>query len=381
MSAFDLTEFLAQQKADGQYDSRGSFTLAVEKASLKLARFSLPREHAWVVKLLQAAVGWRAGALTLTQTRDSSRFCLRPSHRYGVPAGKEILGAFLSGDLSGSDPLSRFCLAIKALGEQANFPFLLVIDDGAESHVSDSHFLGKGALKPEHRYPGGIALTVSHHRVGESKLLSRLRPAQTAGRARAMLEELYHHAPYCAMPLFVDGHPFNEWNPLRLHKEHNVACQPLLTRALTVQRHRHRPWIRPYDLPQAIWAQAAGARSIPILSDSDQECDVVLRLWTTSSPTVLPLSCLYRLAEGAVVQRVPLGQHGQVRLEILSDASELPLDLTGLTLTESSQARANLQTVLKEAHNVLDRASPECLRQAPHAAAGLKSLLAKLGHP
>ena len=73
-----------------------------------------------------------------------------------------------------------------------------------------------------------------------------------------------------------------------------------------------------------------------------------------------------------------VGQHGQVRLEILSDASELPLDLTGLALIESSEAKANLSRVLAEAANTLDRAMPECVRMAPNAASGLKSLLGQL---
>lgn len=378
MSSFDLSEFLAQQKADGQFDSRGSFTLAVKEANQKLARFALPREHAWVVKLLQAAVGWRASSLTLTQKRDTSRFCLRPSRRYGVPQGPEILNAFLSGDLGGGDPLSRFCLAIKSLGEQANFPFLLVIDDGAQTHVSDSNFLGNKALRAEHRYPEGIALTVSHIKAGESKVLSYLSPARLAGRSYAMLQELFDHAPYCAMPLFHDGRPINDWNPSRMHKEHNVSCRPLFTRAIAVERHRQRPWIRPLDLPQAIWAQTEHVTCIPILSSDDEECDAILRLWTAPDSPPLPSSCLYWVAEGAVVERTYLGHHSCVRLEIVADASDLPLDLTGLTLNLSAEATARRRAVLMRASREIEQAVSDCRRMAPFAADGLKSLVREL---
>ena len=56
----ELEKFLHSQSTEGSQQGGGSFTLAREKALLKLANFQLPFAGAWAVKLVQAAVSSEA---------------------------------------------------------------------------------------------------------------------------------------------------------------------------------------------------------------------------------------------------------------------------------------------------------------------------------
>ena len=374
-ASFDLSDFLSQQQGDGQFDSVGSFTVAVQEARRKLARFSLPRETAWVAKLLQAAVGWRANELSLTSSANASCFRLRPSHRYGVPHADEILKAFLSGDLGRADPLSRLCLALMSLGEQTHLPFLLVLDHEHEPQIFDSGLLVRegGKLKPEHRFPGGIALTVSHIRADESKLRAFFFPARRAGRMYEMVRELYDQGPYCPMKLVYDSRPVNNWDPHRLYGEH-TGGRPLLTLGLSVKTRKTRPWVRPFDFPQAYWPEAPSEKpvAIPI---SNEECDVVIRLWhektsvvklgTRTATRTLAMSCLYWVVDGIVVGKVRFGLPSTVRLEILADASELPTDLTGMSVIDSTRSEASRIMVIGAVARELRTRQSELHRHAP----------------
>lgn len=60
MKRSQLDSFLSHQRAEGVVVSEGAFTLARDKALLKLANFQLPYPGAWAVKVFQAAVAFGA---------------------------------------------------------------------------------------------------------------------------------------------------------------------------------------------------------------------------------------------------------------------------------------------------------------------------------
>ena len=62
-SEFDLGRFLNQQASEGSLDSEGEFTIDHAVAARKLARFAMPDEYSWVLKLVQASVGWKSAEL------------------------------------------------------------------------------------------------------------------------------------------------------------------------------------------------------------------------------------------------------------------------------------------------------------------------------
>lgn len=58
MKLSQLDSFLSTQRSDGVVVNEGSFTLAREKALLKLANFQLPFKGAWAMKVFQAAIAF-----------------------------------------------------------------------------------------------------------------------------------------------------------------------------------------------------------------------------------------------------------------------------------------------------------------------------------
>ena len=66
----DLLSYLEQQAGSGVKDSEGDFTVSHTNARKKLAKFALPRETAWVSKLVQAAVGWGMTRLQVGQSQN-----------------------------------------------------------------------------------------------------------------------------------------------------------------------------------------------------------------------------------------------------------------------------------------------------------------------
>ena len=79
-SADELDLFLTQLGGEGVRDSEGSFTVAGDRALKKLAVHQLPREAAWVLKVVQAAVQARASTIRVDQSRRSIQFQLHRAH-------------------------------------------------------------------------------------------------------------------------------------------------------------------------------------------------------------------------------------------------------------------------------------------------------------
>lgn len=115
----DLGAFLAQQSAAGEVDSRGDFTVSHHEAVKKLARFALPRSHAWVCKLVQAAVRWGCFRLNLKQSRTESQFHLRFREVHQIPNEDAIVAGLVSGRVSGPEAMDALAMALRALVEQA----------------------------------------------------------------------------------------------------------------------------------------------------------------------------------------------------------------------------------------------------------------------
>lgn len=62
----EIEKYLKSERMEGRPDSSGSFTLASSKALEKLSKHTLPRESAWVLKIVQAAVAGGAERLSFT---------------------------------------------------------------------------------------------------------------------------------------------------------------------------------------------------------------------------------------------------------------------------------------------------------------------------
>ena len=97
MTQVDLNAFLSDQADDGVKDSEGDFTISHTNARRKLAKFALPRKHAWVSKLVQAAVAWDVRNLHMAQNKTETQFFLEPKSAGALPTENEIVNTILSG--------------------------------------------------------------------------------------------------------------------------------------------------------------------------------------------------------------------------------------------------------------------------------------------
>lgn len=210
MSDFDLNAFLTSQQAEGVSVGEGGFTISHEKASQKMSKYSLPREHAWVLKLVQAAVGWNCQRLTLTQTRTTSTFAFSLESFGHLPSNQELVTAILRAELERDDPLSSLATALRVLVERAHLSFLLLIDkDDAESQAiyAGVYFAEMDEEKrARQRQAWGKGVTLQIHHIAHTevnRLLLHHIPIRRHGLP--MLQELEHYAYVSPVPIFVDG--------------------------------------------------------------------------------------------------------------------------------------------------------------------------------
>lgn len=91
----ELSEFLGELAAQGNVDSRGHFTLDIEKARDKLRRFQLTSPHHYVLCLLSAACA--AGARTLQIQSDGLETTVKfDGQAFRFADFKDLFGAFLT---------------------------------------------------------------------------------------------------------------------------------------------------------------------------------------------------------------------------------------------------------------------------------------------
>ena len=210
MTQLDLNAFLDDQADDGVKDSEGDFTISHKNARRKLAKFALPRKHAWVSKLVQAAVAWDVRNLHMAQNKTETQFFLEPKSVSSLPTENEIVNTLLSGKVVAETALEHFCLALRASVEQAGLSFILAINDGevkpqpvyageyygsvSESERLDSHYdRGKG-----------ITLTLRHApAVGTETPVRHLLGSHSYGIP--IIEELRDYAYTSPVPLRCSG--------------------------------------------------------------------------------------------------------------------------------------------------------------------------------
>ncbi|MCA9779553.1 MAG: hypothetical protein KC800_22650, partial [Candidatus Eremiobacteraeota bacterium] len=137
MGDFNLDAFLAAQKGEGVSQGEGDFTISHEKARAKMTRYSLPREHSWVLKFVQAAAGWGCQKLLIQQTRTESLFVFQADDLSALPSNDELITSLLRSDFDSSRPTDRFGTALRIVVERAHLSFQLQIDrkDGAPQAI------------------------------------------------------------------------------------------------------------------------------------------------------------------------------------------------------------------------------------------------------
>ena len=211
MEGFNLGHFLEKQRQDGQQDSEGSFTVAQDKALDKMARFSLPGEFDWVLKIVQAANAWDCDSLQVRQTRVATSFYFCPTEE-NFPSDGQIVQALKQGSTLKDGAVHELCIALRALVDQVGLSFVLATR--RQGDMGSPIFFGDdvGGLSDAQRLAWarldrpGLRLTVSHFR-GDESFNGRYIPtfSRVARRSISVSKALIERAFASPVPIYLDG--------------------------------------------------------------------------------------------------------------------------------------------------------------------------------
>jgi hypothetical protein len=365
----DLIDYLRQHLEEGVQDSEGAFTISREDATRKLARFSLPRQTAWVSKLVQAAVGWDCRRLVVDSSMYLTTFYFEMSSNRELVSEAEVVTRLLSPLHGSDDPLECFCIALRALVEQANLSFLLVLC-GPESETkpicAGRYFekLDETAQKSEtFRRGEGLTLTVAEGAFSPLKWLTR------QGLKRKVAEELRAFCYTSPVPIGFEGEQID--GSLEGLCQDSRLFRPLRMTGLTGLKSS------PNHLPLF---QGAGDKEFSLCSDWGSNIrdhvsvkDVVfgaLLLVGAHVPDSLPsevaghkLFAVDWVRQGVIVDSHALDQKlNFLGGRLLLNASGLKGDLTGFQLVKNQGSYLRASEVVRAAHQELS--SLDFLRNA-----------------
>lgn len=357
----DLGAFLAQQSAAGEVDSRGDFTVSHHEAVKKLARFALPRSHAWVCKLVQAAVRWGCFRLNLKQSRTESQFHLRFREVHQIPNEDAIVAGLVSGRVSGPEAMDALAMALRALVEQAKLSFVLVSDNGKSpprpiyagyhyGHVSETE-----RMNPRFRPGPGLTLTVYHHRPykeGPADVWDLLPPLHRGDVPIA--RELDQYAYVCPIPVSIDGRlvdGFLQASALKFSHSH----RPLVQGGLSGLEYSPPRMRLPADFEEKVLSITTHPkRALRTYGGRKEAAAAFLLTYLVPADTRMPgnlpqkRSRLHWVADGVIVETETLEvETSDLSLEIYANASGLPTDLTGFTTLDNDQRALRRAEILK----------------------------------
>lgn len=351
----DLTAYLSEQAGEGTKESEGDFTISHKNARRKLARFALPRETAWVSKLVQAAVGWKMQKILAAQSKVETQFFFFTANPSDLPTEDDIVSNLLSGDVVADSPIEHFCLALRALVEQAGLSFILVINDGeckARPVYAGPHY---GELSEEERLGArfnrevGVTLTVRHappvtSNTKISDLLSQTR------YSLPIIEELKTYAYTCPIPIVVSGMHIEGFLNSRVF---NTQALPLYLSGLRDLEHSPSRLPLPPSFEHKQLSYLTNPRRARRTYGGRRDFAAAFML--SSTPTSHSSTAQYRrsqfswVRDGIVVQTKSLDiSTGVLGLHIYANAEGLGSDLTGFQLVESEERTAREAEILME---------------------------------
>ena len=336
----DLLSYLEQQAGTGVKDSEGDFTVSHSNARKKLAKFALPRETAWVSKLVQAAVGWGMTRLQVGQSQNETQLFFETPEPGKLPTEKDVVNALLSGKITAETPIEHFCLGLRALVEQAKLSFLLVLNSGhtKPQPIYSGWFFGQMSeserLDPRFDHEAGITLTVRHSPpIDLNSHLSEVFGLRKHGLP--LIEELREYAYPSPIPIVQSG----------LHLEGLLDSPvlpitkfvPLVFSGLEKLEHSPERLPLPPDFEERQLSYLTHPRRArrPYGGKRDFACAYVLSAPSPDRPMLgaYKRSTFKWVRDGVVVQESSLDIRTELlSLHILANARDLRSDLTGFQL-------------------------------------------------
>jgi hypothetical protein len=337
----DLGAFLSEQMSEGTVEGQGQFTVSHTQAARKLAKFALPRPSAWVTKLVQAANRWNCSAVQMRQTSTETLFHFTLPRLREIPTEDAIVASLLSGKVGGQSALDAFCLALRALVEQANLSFILVADDGfvQPRPVYSGHHYGalseRERMDKRFRPQPGLSLTV-YHRPPTTRdddlfdVLARLRSYIP------VIEELDRYCHVSSVPLLLDGRRVDsliESPGLGFSR----SVRPLFFLGLNALSHSPESMPLPQDFEEKLVSLLSHSRRITRSYGGEGRFQAALVGQVQAFPPLLELSRLKRrsrllwVTDGVIVEEEQLDvRTTAVGLNIFINGAGLPTDLTAV---------------------------------------------------
>lgn len=367
-SGLDLEAFLKSQERAGQKDSVGSFTVASEKALKKLARFRLPDETSWVIKVVQAACLWESPILCMQQTRHSTTFYFCPASSEAWPTEQAVMSSLTGGVTSNGGPVDELSIALSSLVEQVGLSFVLTLSRDGEQNPpiyagGDVSQLSKDQIEAYSKVSnGGIRLTVSHFLSSESRS-GRLLPTFTSCARRDIpIADSFKLAAF-AYPgeVYLDGrklsplttHPWFGFSKSRRPVFMQGIPEPGLPPHLVYKSGFEDKLFSCRTHPQRAERSYGGASNYRtwLLCTAHQPSEYfyfggefVAPHWTTKSHRIL------FARHGAVVSTKEFPTHeGVCEFTLLFNIDHEETDLTGFEVTENPSWLARYDYTLKEA--------------------------------
>lgn len=355
-SHLDLGSFLKEQASEGALDSHGQFTIAQDKASHKLAAFTLPRPSAWVSKLIQAAVGWNCHQVNITQTSTESLFHFTFPNPLLLPQEDDIVSHLLKARIGEHSPLDNFCLALRALVEHAKLSFLLVANDGvslrpiyAGNHYSQ--LSEQERLSPRFAPQLGLCLTVYHR----SELQEVATLADLIARFRGTVSIISELDEYCftsPIPIKLDGRRIDSMvnsqalgfstkvRPLAFIGSNSKPLQSPSVLPLPADFEAKKPSL--IDPPPRLARTYSGKRHFPSVA--------ILKVQTAPMAATLGpyrQSHIGWIQDGVLIEKQWLDvSTRRTSLLILANGAGLKTDLTGFSLLRNELFQLREQEVL-----------------------------------
>lgn len=358
---FNLNEFLAQQQSQGTAQGEGGFTVSHSKAAQKMVQHSLPREFAWVLKIVQAAVGWACPVVTITQTRNSTTFIFTLPDPLVLPDNQELVKSILRFDTESDRPCDCLGAGLRILVERGHQSFMVRLGE-APAIYAGVYFgeMGESArARHRERWTEALCLKINHiPHTHQNRLLLNYVPIKDYGLP--LLMELERYAYVSPMQIYVDGRRIDgvlhsgalKWNirkrPIRLSglavpgkdsPSLNV-CEGFANQAVTLDTPREEIVrnSRQHGLSQAYFVLSFEAgRTIEETSARKRRCS------------------LHWVRLGVVVESEPFPlQTRSLGLDIYASAEGLDSDLSGFQLQRNEAYLHRRLKVLQRMVQVLE---------------------------
>lgn len=354
MSEASLTRaYLDQLKGEGAFDSSGTFTVGEKVALEKLGAFQLPRDSAWVLKIVQAAVCWGASEIDVKQGRNRTSFAFSGTGSLDL---ESVQYALTSTEPSSCDVVGHLVVGLRAVGfgQWRNFEFHVFDRKSHRSLQWDGESLSSRVEESRNKPKScvveiGVDFTVPSGRFGRSRA--------TVEEAAKESVELSTKASVCPIPLKLDGRRLDVLNPPEEYLPTPRVAQICLA------------WSEPTE--GEILALPGGAKlKEPMFSignrlidnriysiqgnKNDRDSESLLQLsyhydiswkdpqgYYSVEGSELQTSWLHAVSDGVVCDSTPLGKaSSRIRLDLYFSGRGLPTDISGLALIQKGRELA-----------------------------------------